>query len=99
MSNNTRIPLNYKELPKQFSRELKTELGMRRSVWRTYPGQDSKFIKFEQQTRYDLMILMKKVFDEMQPRELEKIVTRILRKNQEAQIKQNNLFGASKKVS
>lgn len=87
--------LNFTQLLKGFVRELTTELTMRRHVWKLIPGHKEKFLKPEQTKRYNTMLLMRKVFLEMTPRELQKIVERIQRKNEEAKQEQKSLFDNS----
>lgn len=75
--------LNYPQLLQSFVAEIKRELTMRRKVWPRVPDQKHRYTDLKNQSRYDDMRLMGKVFEEMTPRELETIVKRIQAKKKE----------------
>lgn len=86
--------LDYPSLLKSFVAELGKELAMRRIVWRVIAGTSHLFGSSEKQNRYDSMRLMEKVFKEMNPRELQTIVERIVRKKEAAK-SSSNLFNSA----
>lgn len=71
--------------------ELKTELEMRRKVWRRVAGSKDQFIDPEHQRRYNLMVLMLDLYSIQTDREFNLLIDR-LRRKEEAETAQTTLF-------
>ena len=75
----------------QIIAELKTELSMRRKVWRKIHGSQDQFIEIEHQRRYNVMVMMLELMEAQTDRELNLLIDRV-RRNKEAAAAQTSLF-------
>lgn len=78
-------------LKQQIIAELKTELEMRRKVWRKVPGSRDQFIDPEHERRYAIMLLMLELATVQTDREFLTLTDR-LNRQKEAETAQNTLF-------
>ena len=86
---------NIKQLLSELRKEIKAENQMRVYVWKSFPSKKDelpKFAKQEHNRKFLLTTRLLKILNEMQPRELERIVNRIYRKIEENKNPNSELF-------